>query len=254
MKTQKIFAPLRGNMSDTKTTMTIRKENMLLKEKGLKKCGMCLEVKEVGCFHMCKAKKGPASKCKNCHIAYLKMQRTLFPEKEKMYAKRWQERNPEKYKAHYNRTNKRFREENKSYYAEYMRNKLATDTIFSLRFRISSYIRCGLHKGQWSRKDIVEPILGCSVKELEKYVCVESYRSKGNDWHVDHAVPLKCAKTEPEVLALNHFSNIRITSKEENRAKRDKYIPKELYNKVLSLHPNRILLEKMVLDNAIIIT
>lgn len=41
-------------------------------------------------------------------------------------------------------------------------------------------------------------------------------------WHIDHIVPLATAKTEQDVIALNHVSNLRPMWSKENLSKGDK--------------------------------
>ena len=38
-------------------------------------------------------------------------------------------------------------------------------------------------------------------------------------WHIDHIVPLATAKSEAEVLALNHFTNLRPIWSRDNLSK-----------------------------------
>jgi hypothetical protein len=41
-------------------------------------------------------------------------------------------------------------------------------------------------------------------------------------WQLDHIVPLATAATEADVLALNHYTNLRPMWSVDNRAKSDK--------------------------------
>jgi hypothetical protein len=43
-----------------------------------------------------------------------------------------------------------------------------------------------------------------------------------DQWHVDHIVPLATAKNEQDVIALNHFSNLRPLWAKENLQKGSK--------------------------------
>jgi hypothetical protein len=41
-------------------------------------------------------------------------------------------------------------------------------------------------------------------------------------WHIDHKIPISSAKTEEEIIKLNHFSNLQpLCSKYNREIKRD---------------------------------
>lgn len=56
-------------------------------------------------------------------------------------------------------------------------------------------------------------ILGCSWAEFAAHIERQflpgmTWQNRG-EWHIDHIVALATAKTEADVLALNHFTNLR---------------------------------------------
>ena len=43
-------------------------------------------------------------------------------------------------------------------------------------------------------------------------------------WNIDHIIPLASAKTEEDIIKLNHHTNLRPLCSKENLDKRDKII------------------------------
>jgi len=66
-------------------------------------------------------------------------------------------------------------------------------------------------------------ILGCSFSEFKAHM--ENQFTQGMSWnnrplwHIDHIIPMATAKTEEDVIKLNHYKNLRPLWAEENRKK-----------------------------------
>lgn len=124
--------------------------------------------------------------------------------------KRWKKRNPE-----CGRERKRERQ----------KHRRATDPTYALRGRMRNRIQDALKsKGLWKRVGTTS-IIGCSWKELREYVeslfSPEMTWNNRGQWHIDHIVPLALAKTEQDVIELNHYSNLRPMWKHDNLRKHD---------------------------------
>jgi len=69
-------------------------------------------------------------------------------------------------------------------------------------------------------------LIGCSWETLKAHI--EKQFTKGmnwnnrGDWHIDHIIPLASAKSQKDVEALCHFSNLRPMWAIENIKKGDK--------------------------------
>lgn len=65
----------------------------------------------------------------------------------------------------------------------------------------------------YSKKSLTHEILGCSYSEFKTHI--ESQFIDGmswdnrSEWHIDHKIPVSSAKTEEELIALNHYSNLQ---------------------------------------------
>ena len=99
--------------------------------------------------------------------------------------------------------------------------KLKTDPIFALKKRIRSLIGNAFASVGCRKNADTQRILGCTFEEFKQHL--ERQFTDGMRWekmgvaiHMDHIIPLATAKTEQDVIALNHFSNIRPLWAEEN--------------------------------------
>lgn len=87
-------------------------------------------------------------------------------------------------------------------------------------------VATALTRRGYSKKSRTFEIVGCTFVEfrahIEKQFLPGMTWENRPDWHVDHIVPLASAKTEADVIALNHFTNLRPLWIPDNLAKRDK--------------------------------
>lgn len=97
---------------------------------------------------------------------------------------------------------------------EWLKAKRKSDPVFALKQRIRSLIgNAFLSVG--SRKNMeTQKILGCTFAEfmshLEKqFTAGMSWDRMGVEIHMDHIIPLDTAKNKEDVIALNHFTNLR---------------------------------------------
>ena len=99
----------------------------------------------------------------------------------------------------------------------------------SMRRRVASaFKRMGFTK----RSKTFE-IVGCTFDELvlhieKQFVDGMNWENR-SEWHIDHKVPLSIARTEDEIVKLNHFTNLQPLMAQENFTKSDRmldeYIP-----------------------------
>lgn len=119
----------------------------------------------------------------------------------------------------------------------YYHNRILIDDVYHLSFKIRSLIRMSIKKRGYSKKSKTSEILGCSFEEFKIYL-----ESKFEDWmnwinhglyngeldygwDMDHIIPISSAKTEEDVIKLNHYTNLQPLCSFVNRViKRDKII------------------------------
>ena len=162
-------------------------------------------------------------------------------EKKKLSSKKWRENNKEKLKEYYiyhlikdkekkKIYKKRYNEENKEKINFANRSRYKNDILYRLKLVVKSSIR-RLIKNQVSNSKI----LGCSYLEFKFHL--ESnfkpwmtwdnyglYNGEFNHgWDIDHIVPLSSAKTESDLIKLNHYTNlVPLCSKTNRYIKKDK--------------------------------
>lgn len=147
---------------------------------------------------------------------YYQENKDIIKEKKKQYR--------ENNKEHIKEIRRQYRLKNKEKIAKqkklYQEKLLSTD-IGKLKHNIRQAIRRSLISKGYKKKFSSEQILGCSIEEFKTYLesKFESWMDWGNKgqyngtpnygWDLDHIIPLSSAKTEEELLKLNHFSNLQ---------------------------------------------
>ena len=135
----------------------------------------------------------------------------------------------EKNKHIYREATKKYNDKNRSMLTEKHRKRMKTDPIYRLKRKIRDAIKNALRKKGYSKSGPTQKILGCDYDFFIQYI--ESQFKKGMTWEnatIDHIKPLKSAKTEEEVLLLNHYTNLQPMFGPDNSSKKDKLITKQL--------------------------
>lgn len=122
---------------------------------------------------------------------------------------------------------KKYREENRKELvrrqSRYYKNRYHTDFSFCLIQRARALMGNALRKSGFSKSERTEKVLGCTPDFFKQHI--ERQFEKGmswdnrDQWHLDHIIPISSAKTEQEIYALSHFTNIRPMWADENRSK-----------------------------------
>lgn len=105
-----------------------------------------------------------------------------------------------------------------------VRQRMATEPLFKLKKNIRTLISQTL-KNKGVKKSLKsEQILGCTYqqfkehieKQFELWMSWDNYGTPkdkifelNKTWDVDHIIPLKTAKTEEDIIRLNHYTNLR---------------------------------------------
>lgn len=110
---------------------------------------------------------------------------------------KWRKNNPEKLKEY----RKRYQELIKS------------DPIRALKEKIRHIIKNSFKRVDYSKNERTENILGCKyeyfIKHIEKQFKDGMSWDNHGEWHFDHIIPISSAKTEEEVMNLNHYTNFQ---------------------------------------------
>ena len=109
---------------------------------------------------------------------------------------------------------------------KYSRKKRNNDNIFRLTDNIRSLIGQSFKNNGFNKNNKTMQILGCTIPEFKLHI--QSQFKEGmswdnrTEWHIDHIMPVSMAKTEDEVIRLNHYKNLRPLWAHENLSKSDK--------------------------------
>lgn len=158
-------------------------------------------------------------------------------EKISEYQKLYYQENSEKVRARvaeYKKThkvqvdeyNERYRESHSKEHAEYIKKRRADPTyklICATRNLLNNAFNKRCKVGKTKR---AEEILGCSIdffiehlkSQFKEGMTVDNH----GEWHIDHIVPLSTAKTEEDVIRLNHYTNLQPLWAAENLQKRNR--------------------------------
>lgn len=120
------------------------------------------------------------------------------------------------YKKYYkNRTPEQI-EKQRKYSREYIKNKRDNDPIFRTETNIRRMLRKSFNKKNWKRTSKTQKIIGCNWEFLYSYLKNGFEKKYGTpienakeELHIDHIVPLSTAKTEEELIKLNHYTNLQ---------------------------------------------
>jgi len=79
----------------------------------------------------------------------------------------------------------------------------------------------------WKKTSKTENMLGCKFDFFKNYIEKQftegmTFKNYG-DWHLDHIKPLALAKTEEDVITLNHYTNFQPLWAKDNFKKGSKY-------------------------------
>lgn len=101
-----------------------------------------------------------------------------------------------------------------------------SDPIYRLACLIRNGIRQAFDSIHKPKKSKTAQILCCSFEELYSHLVLSAMNNYGLyldslDYEIDHIIPIATAKTEEDVIRLNHYTNLQFLYPEDNGAKSD---------------------------------
>ena len=90
-----------------------------------------------------------------------------------------------------------------------------------MKYNLKNLIKISIKKQGFSKNSRTHNILGCSFEEFKIYIenQFEHWMDWSNNgintgnynenWQYDHIIPISSAKTEEEVIKLNHYTNFQ---------------------------------------------
>lgn len=108
----------------------------------------------------------------------------------------------------------------------YLRQKKLSDPLCRLKQNTINLIGWAFRKDGYSKRSRTQQILGCDYAFFKAYIEQRFLPGMGwhnrSEWHLDHIIPVSSAKTEKQLLKLNHYTNFRPLWAKDNMAKGDK--------------------------------
>jgi hypothetical protein len=106
-------------------------------------------------------------------------------------------------------------------YREHISERMKIDPLFKLSRDIPKLIRISIKRYGYSKKSKTYSILGCTWEELKQHLENKfepwmNWQNRGKyngelnyGWDVDHIIPVSTAKSEEEMMNLNHYTNLQ---------------------------------------------
>ncbi len=106
------------------------------------------------------------------------------------------------------------------YRRRYQKNRFSIDPLFKMISSIRNRISLSFSRNGYSKKSSTYEILGCSFIDFKLHLqnlFIEdmSWENQGK-WHLDHIIPISSAKSEDDVIKLNHYTNFQPLWAEDN--------------------------------------
>ncbi len=180
------------------------------------------------------------------HRAYRKAHRAEFSERDKEYARTHKEQIAKRYKEWAKDHAEQLAEYNKQYrsanaeeirikrqaYDKKHRKRITAsfikrrneDPLFKLSTQVRGLIRTSLKKKGYKKDSHTYEILGCDYATFFEHLKATWRNNYGTEWqgedyHIDHIIPLATAKTRQEVLDLCYYKNLQMLTPRDNLVK-----------------------------------
>lgn len=161
---------------------------------------------------------------------YLKQYNKKYKQTHKEQIKKYNQENKDKFKQYKKKYRKNHKEIIQEYDSKYRKKRKREDYLFNMSHQIRNLIRTSFKRESCIKANKTEEILGCKMDYFIEYL-IKTYENNYNekwDWnylkdvHIDHIIPISTAKSEEEIIKLNHYTNLQLLKAEDNMQKSDK--------------------------------
>jgi len=110
---------------------------------------------------------------------------------------------------------------------EYRKRRLQRDPVFALKERMRKTMADSFLRRGYTKNSSTQKIIGCDWQTFANYL-FKTWENRygtvyaGEDYHIDHVIPLATAKTEEEVIKLCHYTNLQLLKPKDNLRKGSK--------------------------------
>lgn len=198
-------------------------QNMVIDGGGQKKCVHCHSIHAATAeFFVTRVggKNGLGNHCRECQRAACKSHYERNKESYHARSRAFERANKEWQSAR----NKKYLNENREKVMARLRTRRQTDDLHRITLLIRVSIAGAFRRKGFTKRNRAAEILGCDWEFLKthierQFVKGMSWDAVGKEIHIDHIVPLAAAKTEEDVIRLNHFTNLRPIWAKDNLSK-----------------------------------
>jgi len=109
---------------------------------------------------------------------------------------------------------------------QYVNKRIKTDSLYKLREGVRGLIKSSIRNSGYKKNTKTEQILGCTFEFFKQYLEAQfnewqnwsnwgafkrgEIAEPNKYWQIDHIIPLCSAKTEEDVIRLNHYTNLQV--------------------------------------------
>ena len=200
-----------------------------------KTCAECHTTKPVSEFYK-RGKKSEIirSKCKKCFLVDTIVYKGNNKEFYAKYHKEYEIRNKERIRLRHK--GYKLMPGNKEKQNAYHKKRRDSEPLFKLTSRLRNRTFQLFKNKKHQKRESTEQYLGAPYEIVKAHI--ERQFKKGmnwgshgkgeNKWHIDHKIPLSSAKTEKELIALCHYTNLQPLWEKDNLSKNNKIVPTQM--------------------------
>jgi len=109
----------------------------------------------------------------------------------------------------------------------YIKQHKANNPLFKLSCNLRGLIGSSLKNKGYRKNTKTQLLLGADFATVSQHLINSAIRNYGayypdRDYHIDHIIPCVSAKTESELIALQHYTNLQYLYPEDNLSKNAK--------------------------------
>ena len=182
-----------------------------------KLCSKCFMPKLLIEFSRCvKSPFFKSASCKECEKIYRELNKEAIGRKRAEYRKENAGLLAEKQRS--------YSQINRKACSTYTANRRKTDPLFKLRHKLSNLIYTSLKLKGYRKNSKTCVLLGADFETVYTHLVQTAIKNYGffderYDYHIDHFIPCASAKTEEELIKLQHYTNLQYLTPEDNMRK-----------------------------------
>ena len=162
--------------------------------------------------------------CKPCKRIYNDIYYSTNRDRLVVQMRQYYQNNAEQFSAY----NKQYKEDNRDklrkYMTDYQRKRRSTDPQYRLMHNLRRLIKISLARQGYTQTSKAFEILGADFDTVHNHLSKTAVSNYGKyfprrKYHVDHVIPCSFAKTEEDLIKLQHYTNLQLLYPKDNLIK-----------------------------------